>query len=105
MLRPGDSVALTVEKPAAGGRMIARAGGQVVLVAGAIPGERIQARIERVTKGVAHADTIAIDERSPDRREPFVEPVCGGSLYSYIAYPRQLTLKSEVIADAFRRIA
>jgi 23S rRNA (uracil1939-C5)-methyltransferase len=105
MLRPGDSVALTVEKPAAGGRMIARAGGQVVLVAGAIPGERVQARIERVTKGVAHADTIAIDERSPDRREPFVEPVCGGSLYSYIAYPRQLTLKSEVIADAFRRIA
>jgi 23S rRNA (uracil1939-C5)-methyltransferase len=105
MLRPGDIVALVVEKPAVGGRMIARAGGQVVLVAGAIPGERVQARVERVTRGVAHAATIAVDERSPDRREPFVDPLCGGSLYSYIVYPRQLTLKSEVIADAFRRIA
>jgi 23S rRNA (uracil1939-C5)-methyltransferase len=104
MLRPADTVALTIEKPAAGGRMIARADGQVVLVSGAIPGERVQARIERITKGVAYATTISVDEPSSDRREPFVDPLCGGSLYSYIAYPRQLVLKAEVIADAFKRI-
>ena len=83
MLSAGDTVELTIEKPAAGGHMVARLDGQVVLVAGAIPGERAQARIERLSKGVAFARTIAVVEPSPDRREPFVDPLCGGSLYSY----------------------
>ena len=104
MLSAGDTVELTIEKPAAGGHRVARLDGQVVLVAGAIPGERAQARIERLSKGVAFARTVAVADPSPDRREPFVDPLCGGSLYSYIAYPRQLVLKSEIIADAFRRI-
>ena len=104
MITPGQLVALTIDKPAAGGRMIARLDGQVILVAGAIPGERVQARVERVMRGVAYAETATIDERSPDRREPFVDPLCGGSLYSYIAYPRQLAIKAQVIADAFKRI-
>src|SRR5438067_2158910 len=104
MIAPGSTASLSIERPAAGGRMIARAGGQIVLVWGAIPGERVQARLERVTKGVAYAEAIAIEAPSPDRREPFVDLVCGGSLYAHIAYPRQLTLKADVIADAFRRI-
>jgi 23S rRNA (uracil1939-C5)-methyltransferase len=104
MILPGTALSLSIEKPAAGGRMIARTGGRIVLVAGAIPGERVQARLERVTKGVAYAEAIAIDEPSPDRRAPFVDPACGGSLYAHIAYPRQLTIKAEVIADALRRI-
>src|SRR5947209_2583463 len=105
MLKAGDLVALTIEKPAAGGAMIGRVEGQVVLVSGAIPGERVRARVERVAKGVAHARTVDVDEPSPDRREAFVDPVCGGSLYSFIQYPRQLALKREIIVDAFARIA
>ena len=103
-MRAGDIIPLTVERPAAGGRMIARLDGQVVLVADAIPGERVQARIERVGKGVAYAQTMSVEERSGDRRDPFADPLCGGCLYSHIAYPRQLAIKGEVIADAFRRI-
>ena len=104
MLKTGDVIPLTVEKPAAGGSMIARHEGRVVLVSGAIPGERVRAKLVRVAKGVAYADAIAIDEPSPDRRDAFGDPLCGGCLYSHIAYPRQLGIKSEVIADAFRRI-
>jgi 23S rRNA (uracil1939-C5)-methyltransferase len=104
MLTPGQTVPLTIEKPAAGGRMIARVDGQVVLVADAIPGERVQARIERVGKGVAYAQTLSVEEPSDDRRNPFADPQCGGCVYSHIAYPRQLEIKSKVIADAFKRI-
>jgi 23S rRNA (uracil1939-C5)-methyltransferase len=104
MLSPGQTVPVAIEKPAAGGRMIARVGGQVVLVADAIPGERVQARIERIGKGVVYAQTLAVEEASVDRRDPFPDPLCGGCLYSHIAYPRQLELKGEVIADAFKRI-
>ena len=104
MLAPGQTISLAIEKPAAGGRMIARADGQVVLVADAIPGERVQARVERIGKGVVYAQTQAVEERSPDRRDPFPDPSCGGCVYSHIAYLRQLELKSQVIADAFKRI-
>ena len=104
MLKPGDVIPLAIEKPAVGGAMIARHEGRVVLVAGGIPGERVQARIRRVAKGMAHADTVAIVEASPDRRAAFGDPLCGGCLYSHIAYPRQLQIKAQVIADAFTRI-
>jgi 23S rRNA (uracil1939-C5)-methyltransferase len=97
-------VSLAIEKPAAGGRMIARLSGQVVLVGGAIPGERVTARIERVGKGVLYADTVSADEPSPDRRPIVTDPLCGGCLYAHISYTRQLALKSDVIADAFTRI-
>jgi 23S rRNA (uracil1939-C5)-methyltransferase len=103
VLAVGDEVEVAIEKPAAGGRMIARHEGQVLLVAGAIPGERVAARIERVEKRLAFASTVSVPEPSPDRREA-QDPLCGGCVYSHIAYPRQVTLKSDIIADAFVRI-
>lgn len=104
MLTAGQTLTLTIEKPAAGGRMIARHEGQVVLVAGAIPGERVRARIDRIGKGVAYAETIDLESASPDRREAAGDPLCGGCLYSHVTYGRQLEIKSQVIADAFHRI-
>ncbi len=105
MLTAGDTLSLAVEKPAAGGAMIARHEGRIVLVTGAIPGERVRARITRVAKGLAHATTVDVLEPSADRREPPGDPLCGGCLYAHVAYTRQLEIKSLVIADAFARIA
>jgi 23S rRNA (uracil1939-C5)-methyltransferase len=102
--RPGDVLTLDIEKPAAGGRMLARHDGQVALVAGAIPGERVAARIEQVRGGVLFARVEHIDKASPDRRSGEVDPGCGGSLYAHIAYERQLALKKEIVLDAFQRI-
>jgi len=104
MPSPGESVPLTIEKPAAGGRMIARLAGQVVLVGGAIPGERVIARIERAGKGVLYAGTLSVEDASPDRRPVTGDPMCGGCLYAHISYPRQLDIKAQVIVDAFGRI-
>ena len=104
MLTAGQTLTLGVDKPAAGGRMIGRVDGQVVLVGGAIPGERVQARVDRVGKGVAFAETVGVDEPSADRRAAFADPSCGGCTYSHIAYPRQLEIKGQVITDAFARI-
>lgn len=85
--------------------MIARADGAVILVSGALPDERVTARVERVGKGVAFAETIAVEKRSPDRLDIAADPRCGGCLYAFVSYQRQLALKAEVIADAFARIA
>jgi tRNA/tmRNA/rRNA uracil-C5-methylase (TrmA/RlmC/RlmD family) len=101
----GFDVDLTIEKPAAGGRMIARHDGQVILVSNAIPGERVRARIERVVRGVTYAHARDILEPDPDRRGSVDAHACGGAVYAHIAYPRQLRTKADVVADAFARIA
>ena len=103
-MKPGALLTLEVEKPAAGGRMLARYDGQVVLVWGAVPGERVEARVERAGKGVVYADTSRVLQRSPDRRESHPDWRCGGNVFAHVAYGRQLRLKAEIIQDAFGRI-
>jgi 23S rRNA (uracil1939-C5)-methyltransferase len=104
MLTSGSRVALDIEKPAVGGRMLARHHGQVVLVWGAIPGERVMARIERTGKGVAYAETTEVLSASPDRREVAGDWRCGGKVFAHVNYPRQLQLKGEIMRDALGRI-
>src|SRR5690606_5239646 len=93
----GQLLDLVIELPAAGGRMIARHEGAVLLVAGGIPGERVEARVTRVEKRVAFAEVLRVLEPSPDRRESPGDPACGGCVYAEIAYPRQLELKAAII--------
>ena len=103
MIQAGSILTLDVEKPAAGGRMLARHQGQVVLVWGAIPGERVTARVDRTAKSVAFASTIDVLSASPDRRAA-ADTRCGGNVLAHVAYERQRTLKGEIIRDAFARI-
>jgi 23S rRNA (uracil1939-C5)-methyltransferase len=102
MLKAGDQLELTLEKPVAGGRMLARHEGQIVLVAGAIPGERVRARIERVNKGMAFATTVTVIQPSSARREAVGDPLCGGTVYAHVAYAEQAAIKREVLRDALR---
>ena len=71
VLTPRQEIELTIEKPAAGGRMIARHDGQVVLVAGAVPGERVARprRARRAPPGFRrrYVDVIERLARSPRR--------------------------------------
>ena len=100
----GDRVRLTIERPAAGGRMIARHDGAIVFVAGAIPGETVEAEIEKVQRGTAWAITREVHEASPDRVAGAPDGACGGSVFAHIAYDRQRALKAAIIDDAFRRL-
>jgi tRNA/tmRNA/rRNA uracil-C5-methylase (TrmA/RlmC/RlmD family) len=104
-LSPGARLTLDVLQPVAGGRMLARHSGQVVLVSGAIPGERVQVVVERASRQMVWARTVAIEQASPDRRTPGGDPACGGLTYAHIAIERQRALKGLIVADAFRRIA
>jgi 23S rRNA (uracil1939-C5)-methyltransferase len=104
MIQAGSILTLDVDKPAAGGRMLARHQGQVVLVWGAIPGERVTARVDRTAKSVAFASTIDVLSASPDRRAVAGDTRCGGNVLAHVAYERQRTLKGEIIRDALARI-
>lgn len=104
MPSPGDVLTLTIERPAVGGRMIARHDGAVVLVAGAIPGERVDAVVERVQRGTIFARTVRVVEASPDRVDVDPRRRCAGHVLAHVSAGRQARLKSEMVADAFRRL-
>jgi tRNA/tmRNA/rRNA uracil-C5-methylase (TrmA/RlmC/RlmD family) len=99
-----DTFVLTLEKPVAGGRSLARLDGRVVLVSGGIPGERVRVAMERSGKGVAFARVIDVEEASPDRVVPVPDPQCGGLAFAHVAYDRQLALKRAIVEDALGRI-
>src|SRR6476659_327525 len=103
-MRPGDRLTLTIEKPAAGGRMIARHEGAVVLVAGTIPGETVESAVERVQRGTIWARTLRVVEPSADRIGDAEEQPCGGNVLAHVRYARQLDIKRDIIRDAFARI-
>jgi tRNA/tmRNA/rRNA uracil-C5-methylase (TrmA/RlmC/RlmD family) len=103
-VQPGALITVEVEKPAAGGRMLARHEGQVVLVWGAIPGERVRARVDRVGRGVLFGETSEVLARSADRREAGSDWRCGGNVLAHVVYERQTQLKAEIIRDTLGRI-
>lgn len=103
-LEPGVVLTLDVEKAVAGGRMLARHEGRIVLLTGAIPGERVRARVVRVVAHTAHAAVVEVLDRSADRSAVEGEGGCGGQVFSHIAYARQCRLKAEILQDACGRI-
>jgi 23S rRNA (uracil1939-C5)-methyltransferase len=100
----GDRVSLSIEKPVAGGRMLARLDGAVVLVSGAIPGEVVEAEVEKLQRGTVWARTTRVIDRAPDRIDAG-DAACGGSVFAHVRYERQLLLKRDIVRDAFSRIA
>jgi tRNA/tmRNA/rRNA uracil-C5-methylase (TrmA/RlmC/RlmD family) len=98
-----DRVELVIERPVAGGWMLARHDGRVVLVAGAVPGETVRASLHRVERGVAFARVDAVLVASSDRRPPPFDPSCGGCVYAHIRPEAQAAIKRDVILDGLRR--
>lgn len=88
------------------GRAVARLGEAVLLVDGAIPGERLRVRIEGRKKGLWLADTVEVLEPSAARVTPrcVYVPACGGCQWQHISYDRQLELKSGIVADQMRKV-
>jgi 23S rRNA (uracil1939-C5)-methyltransferase len=103
-MQPGSIITVDIEKPIAGGRMLARYNGRIIFVAGAIPGERVRARVTRVAKGAVYADTVEPLVLSPDRRALVSDGRCGGNVLEHVTPERQGRLKGEIIADAFTRV-
>lgn len=94
------------ERAVAGGRILARHDGKIVLVAGALPGERLRVRVTRSEERWSEADVVEIVEPSPRRREPPCRDTvaCGGFDWQHAERDLQLEMKRQIVTDAFRRI-
>lgn len=99
---------LVIERLAYGGDGVAVApDGRVVFVAGACPGDVVEACVEEERSRFLRARVVDVLEASPHRVEPPCEHfgVCGGCQWQHIAYATQLHWKRQSVVDALSRIA
>jgi 23S rRNA (uracil1939-C5)-methyltransferase len=105
--RQGAELELEIDSLAQGGRGVARADGYVVFVSGALPGDRVRARVVRSKRDYGEAKTVELLRPSADRIADRClhdgEP-CPGAPWQGMAYERQLAEKASQVADALRRI-
>ena len=108
-LKTGDLVQVTIEKVAHGGHFIARHDGAVIFVRHAIPGEKCTIQITSTGSSFNRADVVSVETPSEFRVEApctFAHRNgCGGCDFQHISVDHQRTLKSDVIAEQFSRIA
>ena len=79
--------------------------GRVVFLFGALPGEEVTARVTRVRRSHAFADTEEVHRRSSERVEPRCPHfgVCGGCQLQHASYRLQLETKREILREALER--
>lgn len=105
MLKKNDELTLEIER--FGGEMgIAHLDGMTLFVQGALPGEKVTARAQRVEKSHAFLKTLRVLTPSPDRVQPPCPHYekCGGCACQHMTYSCSLAMKRERIQDALTRI-
>ena len=101
-----DTRTLRIEKIVQGGMGLAKDDGKTFFIYGALPDEKIVARIYTKRKGVYFGETIDIIEPSPIRIEPKCEHFgkCGGCTFQHIPYEKQLEFKRAIVEETLHRI-
>lgn len=102
---PGSVLSLQVEKLVAGGSGLARHEGLVVLVAGTLPGEQVEAEITERKRDFARARPLRWDLAAATRRRPPCAHAqdCGGCSFQHAAAEAQARLKSAIVVDCLER--
>ncbi len=102
----GDELDLRIESLAFGGNGVARLAlgdrGYVVFVRGAIPGDRVRARVTKRKRDYAEALTLEVLEPGPDRIAPVADHP--GAPWQVLAYEQQVAIKQGQVDDALRRL-
>jgi 23S rRNA (uracil1939-C5)-methyltransferase len=98
----GADLELSIDALAYGGSGVARLDGYVVFVQGAIPGDRVRARVTKRKRAYAEARTVELLEPSPDRIEPRAPHP--GAPWQVLPYERQLAEKESQVREALARI-
>src|SRR3954463_1889990 len=99
--KPGTDVELAVDDFAFGGAGVARIEGYVVFVRGAVPGDRVLARVTRSKRDYAEAVLVEVLDPSPERTAD-VAPHPGAP-WGVLPYERQLEEKERQVREALVR--
>ncbi len=102
-MKKGSIVTLDIEKFADRGKSLTRMDGYVVFVAGAVPGDKVKARVFKKRKKFAEAAILEVLEPSPLRTNSRCRYflTCGGCKWQHVKYDAQLEAKTQSVKDAF----
>jgi 23S rRNA (uracil1939-C5)-methyltransferase len=100
--KQGDELELKIDTLAYGGAGVARLDGYVLFVQGAVPGDRVRARVTKRKRAYAEARAIELLDPSPDRIEPRAPHP--GAPWQVLPYERQLEEKESQVREALSRI-
>ena len=106
VVNEGQIVELEITDMTDDGKGLGRLSGLAIFVAGAVPGDKVSARITRLKKRYAFAETITLLEASAARVQPpcpyYQE--CGGCSMLELSYEEQLRIKRKNIITKLERI-
>jgi 23S rRNA (uracil1939-C5)-methyltransferase len=101
-----DEVTLDIVGLTQDGEGVGRVDGFALFVQGALPGERVRAKVLKVKKQYGYAKMLELLEASPDRAEapcPIYRQ-CGGCQLQHMEYRAQLEWKRQHVIDSLTRI-
>ena len=106
MLKKNEIYPAEITGCSAEGLGVCRIDGQVVFVAGAIPGEKAQVKIVKVLKQLSYGILAELTLPSPHRITPDCpyNKKCGGCVFRHMDYEEELSVKAARIRDALTRI-
>lgn len=102
-----EPLALDINALSLEGRGVARHHGKTVFVSGALPGEKISARITQQHKRYDEAECVEVLEASPQRQAPICKHYgqCGGCDLQHLDPGAQIQLKQQLVLDQLQRFA
>ena len=106
VVNKGQIVELEITDMTDDGKGLGRLSGLAIFVAGAVPGDKVSARITRLKKRYAFAETITLLEASAARVQPpcpYYQD-CGGCSMLELSYDEQLRIKRKNIITKLERI-
>lgn len=79
--------------------------GRAVFLAGAVAGDTVKALIIKVNKTFAVGKVLQVVIPSPDREDGYCNAPasCGGCVYRYLTYEKELELKRSYVSHVFRK--
>ncbi|WP_187265395.1 class I SAM-dependent RNA methyltransferase [Reinekea thalattae] len=100
-----ENLTLSVLRFSHDGRGIAQHKGRVVMLANALPGEQVVAKIEKANAKLWQGRAIDVETASEHRIQPVCGYVgrCGGCQLQHMPIALQHELKQQAVADHFRR--
>ena len=104
--KKGDELELTVESLAFGGKGVAHLNGYVIFIKGALPDQKVLARLTKRRNGYGEAKTLEILKETPSYITSKCDhfPTCGGCSFQDFDYYAQIEQKKAQVIDLFRRI-
>ena len=103
----GDTLTVTVDTLATGGKALTRLNGLVIFIDRGLPGQTVEITITKKKKRFAEAVCNRVVHETPDQIPPRCKHfgVCGGCLWQNMPYDAQLDWKKRFVSDSLNRIA